>query len=147
RELAVVHPDPLRADGAVRGARGRPRDARVERAPAALPPGLLGPALRPGVARPLLPRDRVPRPEVRYRGDRRVPEGPRRPRGQRGGEVTRKGSLFLVVVLAAAGAAACRQEMYDQGKYKPLGETLFFPDNRAPPLRPGGTVAHRARRG
>jgi len=55
--------------------------------------------------------------------------------------VTRKGSLFLVVVLAAAGAAACRQEMYDQAKYKPLGESLFFPDNRAARPLPEGTVA------
>jgi hypothetical protein len=82
RELAVVYPDHLRADGPVRGARGRPRDARLERAAPALPPGLLRPPLRAGVARSVLPRDRVPGPEVRHRRDRRVPQGPRSARGQ-----------------------------------------------------------------
>ncbi|HSP94916.1 MAG TPA: cytochrome c [Thermoanaerobaculia bacterium] len=35
----------------------------------------------------------------------------------------------------------CRQEMYDQAKYKPLGESRFFADKRASRQLPEGTVA------
>ena len=38
-------------------------------------------------------------------------------------------------------AAACRQEMYDQPKYKPLGESRFFADRRMSRPLPEGTVA------
>ncbi len=37
------------------------------------------------------------------------------------------GAAVGLVVLFSIG---CRQDMHDQPKYKPLGETLFFPDNR-----------------
>jgi mono/diheme cytochrome c family protein len=45
----------------------------------------------------------------------------------------------MLVLLAAA--PACRQEMYDQAKYKPLGESGFFADRRAARPLPEGTVA------
>jgi len=45
----------------------------------------------------------------------------------------------LVVVLIAA--AACRQEMDNQPRYKPLGESRFFPDGQASRPRVDGTVA------
>ncbi len=35
----------------------------------------------------------------------------------------------------------CRQEMYDQTRYKPLGESGFFADRRASRALPEGTVA------
>jgi mono/diheme cytochrome c family protein len=48
--------------------------------------------------------------------------------------------------LALAAAAlmavfACRQEMYDQPRYKPLAESPFFADRRASRPLPEGTVA------
>ena len=46
--------------------------------------------------------------------------------------------MIFTVLLSAA---ACRQEMYDQAKYKPLGESRFFPDHRAARALPEGTVA------
>jgi mono/diheme cytochrome c family protein len=46
-----------------------------------------------------------------------------------------------MVVAAFLSAAACRQEMYDQAKYKPLGQSRFFPDDRAARPLPDGTVA------
>ena len=45
---------------------------------------------------------------------------------------------LLIVSLLAAG---CRQEMYDQPKYKPLGQSNFYSDRRASRPLPEGTVA------
>ena len=50
-----------------------------------------------------------------------------------------KRGLLAASVLLALGA--CRQEMYDQAKYKPLGESRFFPDRRQARPLPEGTVA------
>jgi mono/diheme cytochrome c family protein len=47
-------------------------------------------------------------------------------------------TLLLLLLAAAAG---CRQEMYDQPKYKPLGKSDFFPDSRNERPLPDGTVA------
>ena len=43
--------------------------------------------------------------------------------------------------LLLAALAACRQEMYDQPKYKTLGESGFYADRRASRPLPEGTVA------
>jgi mono/diheme cytochrome c family protein len=45
------------------------------------------------------------------------------------------GGLLLITL------GACRQEMYDQPKYKPLGESNFYSDRRASRQLPEGTVA------
>jgi mono/diheme cytochrome c family protein len=47
----------------------------------------------------------------------------------------------LVVVLLALGAAACRQDMHDAPRYKPLAASDFFADGRASRNLPAGTVA------
>jgi len=48
---------------------------------------------------------------------------------------------LLLVALAVAASAACRQDMHDQPKYKPFRQSDFFADQRsARPLVPG-TVA------
>jgi mono/diheme cytochrome c family protein len=47
--------------------------------------------------------------------------------------------LFAAAVLLLA--AGCRQEMYDQPKYKPLEKSDFFPDQRASRQLLEGTVA------
>jgi hypothetical protein len=52
------------------------------------------------------------------------------------GNRLRRALLFLTLV-----AAGCRQEMYDQPKYKPLAESHFFADHRASRPIPEGTVA------
>jgi cytochrome c5 len=44
-------------------------------------------------------------------------------------------------VLLLTCAAACRQEMYDQPRYKPLGKSDFFTDNRQARPLVEGTVA------
>ena len=49
------------------------------------------------------------------------------------------GRAALGVVLFAAGIA-CRQEMYDQPRYKPLGKSDFFADDRQARPRIDGTV-------
>jgi hypothetical protein len=46
-----------------------------------------------------------------------------------------------VVTVVLAALCGCRQEMYDQAKYKPLGESGFFADKRASRPLPEGTVA------
>jgi cytochrome c5 len=46
-----------------------------------------------------------------------------------------------VTVLLLTCAAACRQEMYDQPRYKPLGKSDFFTDNRQARPLVEGTVA------
>lgn len=48
-------------------------------------------------------------------------------------------ALPAVLLLAALGG--CRQEMYDQARYKPLGESNFYSDKRASRPVPEGTVA------
>ncbi len=50
------------------------------------------------------------------------------------------GKLALAAVALMAGFG-CRQEMYDQPKYKPLAESAFFPDRRASRPLPEGTIA------
>ena len=47
----------------------------------------------------------------------------------------------LVVVLLALGAAACRQDMHNAPRYKPLAASDFFADGRASRNLPAGTVA------
>lgn len=49
--------------------------------------------------------------------------------------------LAATLLFALLTVAACRQEMYDQPKYKPLGESRFFADRRASRALPEGTVA------
>jgi len=48
---------------------------------------------------------------------------------------------IAVALAALIAAAACRQEMYDQPRYKPLGESNFYSDKRASRPLPEGTVA------
>lgn len=48
--------------------------------------------------------------------------------------------LFLTGMLLIA-MCGCRQEMYDQARYKPLGESKFFADRRASRPLPAGTIA------
>jgi hypothetical protein len=48
-------------------------------------------------------------------------------------------ALPAALLLAALGG--CRQEMYDQPRYKPLGESNFYSDRRASRPVPEGTVA------
>src|SRR5205085_6471285 len=51
-------------------------------------------------------------------------------------------SLFVVcVVLVAFLSAACRQDMHDQPKYKPLRESVLFRDGRSARPLVEGTVA------
>ena len=47
----------------------------------------------------------------------------------------------VLVAMALITGLACRQEMYDQPKYKPLGESNFYSDRRASRPLPEGTVA------
>ena len=49
--------------------------------------------------------------------------------------------LTKTLLIAVLLAAACRQEMYDQPKYKTLGESNFYSDRRASRPLPEGTVA------
>jgi mono/diheme cytochrome c family protein len=53
----------------------------------------------------------------------------------------RRRSLAVALAVLVSAAAACRQEMYDQPKYKPLGESNFYSDRRASRPLPEGTVA------
>lgn len=48
---------------------------------------------------------------------------------------------LLALVLLAASGAACRQDMHDQPKYKPLRESEFFADRRSARPLVAGTVA------
>jgi len=50
-------------------------------------------------------------------------------------------ALVLPAALLLAALGACRQEMYDQPKYKTLGESGFYADRRASRPLPEGTVA------
>jgi mono/diheme cytochrome c family protein len=47
----------------------------------------------------------------------------------------------LVLLLAAAAAAGCRQDMHNQPKYLPLRESKFFADGMSARQFPEGTVA------
>ena len=47
----------------------------------------------------------------------------------------------LIGAVLTLASAACRQEMYDQPKYKPLAESNFFADRRTSRPIPEGTVA------
>jgi hypothetical protein len=49
--------------------------------------------------------------------------------------------LAVAAVLLAAAIVGCRQEMYDQPRYKPLGKSDFFSDHREARPLPPGTVA------
>ena len=55
----------------------------------------------------------------------------------------RRSSLFLVAIGLLLGSAACRQDMHNQPRYKPLAGTDFFGDGRA--SRP--TIADTVARG
>lgn len=49
--------------------------------------------------------------------------------------------LVLTAMLALSAITGCRQEMYDQPKYKDLRRSDFFADQRQARLPPEGTVA------
>src|SRR5262249_34640751 len=124
-------------DDPLRLLRLRARHDRPQRAAHAVPPRVQRAPLRPGVAGPLLPGHRGAGPEVR---SRRMPPLPRDARGarhRRGGRVMRR--LLLAALLMAP--LACRQEMYDQPKYKDLRRSEFFGDRRQARPVPDGTVA------
>jgi mono/diheme cytochrome c family protein len=57
-----------------------------------------------------------------------------------GGQAT----LILIAILAVAAVTGCRQEMYDQPKYKDLRRSDFFADQRQARPLPEGTVARGA---
>ena len=50
-------------------------------------------------------------------------------------------SLVFLIFGLLLGTVACRQDMQDQPKYKPLGENRFFPDGRNARPIPLGTIA------
>jgi mono/diheme cytochrome c family protein len=52
-----------------------------------------------------------------------------------------RASFLVGATLILAALCGCRQEMYDQPKYKPLGKNDFFPDTRNERPLPDGTVA------
>jgi mono/diheme cytochrome c family protein len=54
--------------------------------------------------------------------------------------VTHSSHIIVIVALLSLGTA-CRQDMQDQPKYKPLGENRFFPDGRNSRPIPAGTIA------
>jgi mono/diheme cytochrome c family protein len=53
----------------------------------------------------------------------------------------RTSARVALVVLALAAGTACRQDMHDQPKYRPLESSAFFPDGRASRPVVEGTVA------
>jgi hypothetical protein len=55
-------------------------------------------------------------------------------------EYLRSGLATISICVSAIVGGGCRQEMYDQPKYKPLGESRFFSDRRASRPLPEGTV-------
>lgn len=52
-----------------------------------------------------------------------------------------KTSSLIAAVLLCVCATACRRDMQDQPKYKPLGENRFFADGRDARPIPAGTIA------
>jgi len=53
----------------------------------------------------------------------------------------RNSTSILVVFVSFLGASACRQDMQDQPKYKPLAESKFYANGRSARPIPAGTVA------
>src|SRR5438309_1077310 len=47
----------------------------------------------------------------------------------------------LAILLACASLCACRRDMQDQPKYRPLARSAFFTDGRSARPIPAGTVA------
>ena len=82
-QLAGVHPGHLRVHDSRRRAVGGARHAGAERAAAAVSPGVQRAAVRAGEPQPVLPLHRGARPEVRPRGDARVPRDARSAGGDR----------------------------------------------------------------
>ena len=50
-------------------------------------------------------------------------------------------SLLLLVLASIIGETACRQDMQDQPKYKPLARSTFYADGRSARPIPAGTIA------
>jgi hypothetical protein len=50
-------------------------------------------------------------------------------------------TAIVMIVATFSLATACRQDMQDQPKYKPLGESKFFADGRQARPIPAGTIA------
>jgi mono/diheme cytochrome c family protein len=63
------------------------------------------------------------------------------PAGRRAAETTRRTGRLLVLVVAAALAASCRQDMHDQPSYSALEASSFFADGSSARPLPPGTVA------
>ena len=55
--------------------------------------------------------------------------------------MTRRFTLLFLACLLACSGAACRQDMYDQPKYKPLAASEFFADGTSARPLPPHTVA------
>lgn len=53
-------------------------------------------------------------------------------------------SLLLLILASIIGETACRQDMQDQPKYKPLQESKFYADGRSARPIPAGTIARDA---
>jgi hypothetical protein len=127
----------------------------------------------PGLARPLLPVHRVEGPQVRPRRDLGLPDeagtagrdgrggmnvvpGPRSQVPGRGAELPswdlglgtsdRKPRRHWALIAATILAAACRQDMQDQPKYKDLRGSAFFEDGRSARPVVEDTVARGALR-
>jgi mono/diheme cytochrome c family protein len=49
--------------------------------------------------------------------------------------------ISALMIAAACALTACRQDMHDQPKYKPLAASSFFPDGRSARPIPAGTIA------
>jgi hypothetical protein len=50
-------------------------------------------------------------------------------------------SLLLLLLASIVGETACRQDMQDQPKYKPLALSTFYADGRSARPIPAGTIA------
>ncbi len=55
--------------------------------------------------------------------------------------LTNKDLRWAYLAVGLLGLTGCRQDMHDQPKYKPLGETKFFSDNRQSRPNLPGTIA------
>ena len=156
-QLAGVHPGHLRVHDSRRGAGGRVRHARAERAADAVSPGLQRAALRAGQPQPVLPvhrGDAIRSSTSRRRGafSRRSIRGRCRPLRTSMTEHERRAATREQICAACSarsalssvarvGAAGCRQDMHDQPKYIPLRESTFFADGRSARPLVAGTVA------